>query len=160
MWINLIVYIILVQLWVAGEKAQPSSGDKREKIPYPSSYCTKSGRMSGVLVSGKNVSITKCIWRHWWRSRSQVSHEPSDILLTCSWVCRGLDGSTCSESLPEGTCHFEPQSTCRGPRPGPKLACGVRAGSLRATEQRAREKTHGRNRKNAEVQKNTFILRT
>ena len=27
---------------------------------------------------------------------------------TCTWVCRGLDGSTCSEPLPERTCHFEP----------------------------------------------------
>ena len=25
-----------------------------------------------------------------------------------TWVCMGLDGSTCSESLPEGTCRFEP----------------------------------------------------
>ena len=24
------------------------------------------------------------------------------------WVCMGLDGSTCSESLPERTCHFPP----------------------------------------------------
>ena len=24
------------------------------------------------------------------------------------WVCMGLDGSTCSESLPERTCHFQP----------------------------------------------------
>ena len=31
-----------------------------------------------------------------------------------------------------------PQSTCQGPRPGPKLACGVRAGSPLATEPRAR----------------------
>ena len=59
MWINLIVYIILVQLWVAGEKAQPSSGHMREKRAYPSSYCTKSGRMSGMLVSGENFSICK-----------------------------------------------------------------------------------------------------
>ena len=51
---------MLVQLWVAFEKAQPSSGHMREKRPYPSSYCTKSGRMSGMLVSGKNLSITKC----------------------------------------------------------------------------------------------------
>ena len=28
--------IILVQLWVADEKAQPSSGHMREKRPYPS----------------------------------------------------------------------------------------------------------------------------
>ena len=49
---------MLVQLWVAGEKAQPSSGHMREKRPYPSS-CTKSGRMSGMLVSWKNFCITK-----------------------------------------------------------------------------------------------------
>ena len=24
------------------------------------------------------------------------------------WVCMGLDGSTCSECLPERTCHFQP----------------------------------------------------
>ena len=118
------------------------------------SYCTKIGRMSGMLVSGTNFSITKqvmsddiddiqdpkyhiysyscesqvkspnhrvviCVrrdrilpgpwifillfaclacwcrgqpfhhqvsnvWRHWWHSRSQVSHEPSDMFLTCT----------------------------------------------------------------------------
>ena len=61
MWINLIVYIILVQLWVAGEKAQPSSGHVREKRPYPSSYSSKSGHMSCILMSGKNFSITKYV---------------------------------------------------------------------------------------------------
>ena len=69
----------------------------------------------------------------------------------------GLDGSACSECLPERACHFEPQSTCHEPRPGPKLACGVRAGSLRATEPRARGKTRGRKRKSAEGPKNTFM---
>ena len=66
MWIDLIIYIILVQLCVAGEKSQPSSGHMREKRPIISfrrhedvSYCIKSGRMSGMLVSGKNFSITK-----------------------------------------------------------------------------------------------------
>ena len=53
------VDVILVQLSVAGEKAQPSSGHMREKIPYPSSYCTKRGRMSRMLVLGNNVNITK-----------------------------------------------------------------------------------------------------
>ena len=47
------------------------------------------------------------VWRHWWHSRSQISHYPSDLLLTCAWGCRGLDDPTCSEYLPEGTCHFE-----------------------------------------------------
>ena len=48
-------------------------------------------------------------------SRSRPDHFfPSRLLprvslpLTCTWVRRGLDGPTCSESLPEGTCHFEP----------------------------------------------------
>ena len=57
---------MLVQLWVAGEKAQPSSGHMREKRPiisfrgYEDLSCyIKSGRMSGMLVSGKNFSITK-----------------------------------------------------------------------------------------------------
>ena len=47
-------------MWVAGEKqAQPSSGHMREKRPMisfrgheDSSYCIKSGHMSGMLVSG------------------------------------------------------------------------------------------------------------
>ena len=59
----------------------------------------------------------------------------------------GLDGSTWSECLPELTCYFQPQITCHGPRPGPKLADGVRVGSLCATEPRARGKTRGRKRK-------------
>ena len=33
---------------------------------------------------------------------------PSGILVTCTWVCMGLEGSTCSESLPVVTCDFEP----------------------------------------------------
>ena len=88
----------------------------------------------------------------------KLSLEPSDILLTCTWVCRRLDGSTCSKSSPERTCDFESQSTCHGPRPGPKLACGVRASSLRATEPRARGKTRGRKRKNADVPKKRIYM--
>ena len=34
---------------------------------------------------------------------------PSDILLTCTWVCMHQDGYTFSECLPERTCHFQPQ---------------------------------------------------
>ena len=58
----------------------------------------------GEKLFHHQVSI---VWRHWY-SRSQISHEPSDILSTCTWVFRGLDGSTCSESLPERMRHFEP----------------------------------------------------
>ena len=42
------------------------------------------------------------------RTFFKLVHEPSDILLTGTWVYMGLVGSTCSESLPVGTCHFEP----------------------------------------------------
>ena len=59
----------------------------------------------GELFFDHQVSI---VWQHWWHSRSQISHEPSHILLTSAWVCRGLGGPTCSECLPEETCHFEP----------------------------------------------------
>ena len=59
---NLIDYIILVQLWVPGEKAKPSSGHMREKRPIisfrghgDSHNCSKSGRMSGLLVMGKSL---------------------------------------------------------------------------------------------------------
>ena len=38
-----------------------------------------------------------------------ISHdEPSDFFLTCTWVCMGLDGSTCSDGLPVVACDFEP----------------------------------------------------
>ena len=115
MWIDLIIYIILVQLCVAGEKSQPSSGHMREKRPIISfrrhedvSYCIKSGRMSGLLVSGVKVVEVRTVRRHWWHSRSHIPHEPSDVRVACTWVCRQLDGSTCSECLPEGTCDFGP----------------------------------------------------
>ena len=67
------------------------------------------------------------------------------------WVCIRLDGSRCSEGLPVVTCQF---SRLRTPRArttdlghGPHLRRGVRVGSLRAPEPRAREKTRGRKRK-------------
>ena len=53
-------------------------------------------------------------------------------------------------AYPRGRATLNPQSTCHGPRSGPKLACGVRAGSLSATEPRARGKTRGRKRKKGE----------
>ena len=66
--------------------------------------------------------------RHWWHSRCQISHETSDIRLTCTWVCRCLGGSTCSESLPERTCDFEPPEQV--PRTSAR-AKNLRAGSGR-----------------------------
>ena len=49
-----------------------------------------------------------------------MSHEPSDIFLTITWVCMRLDGSACSECLPVVTFDFDPPE--HGPRPGPRLA--------------------------------------
>ena len=58
---------------------------------------------------------------------------------------------------PRGRATLNTQSTCHGPRPGPKLAHGVRAGSLRATEPRARGKTRGRKRKKCRRAKRTHL---
>ena len=56
---------------------------------------------------------------------------------------------------PSSLSTLNPQSTCHGPRPGPKLASGVRAGSLRATELRARGKTRGLKRNKCRRAKKT-----
>ena len=59
---------------------------------------------------------------------------------------------------PRALATLTPQSTCREPRPGAKLARGVRAGSLRAPEPRAREKIRDRKEKKVSMgQQNTFI---
>ena len=60
---------------------------------------------------------------------------------------------------PSGRASLNPQSTCHGPRPEPKLLYGVRAGSLCATEPRARGKTRGRERKKCRrVKKTRFYI--
>ena len=58
---------------------------------------------------------------------------------------------------PSGRVTLNPQSTCHGPRPGPKLAYWVRAGSLCATEPRARGKTRDRKRKKCRRVKKTHL---
>ena len=136
MRMSLIVYIILVQLWVAGKKAQPSSGHMREKRPYPS-FCTKSGRMSDMLGSGKDFSISPSyvmsddiidIQDPRYHMRRRTFFEP----------VRGFAGAWMALRArypsPRGLAILNPLSTCLGPRPGPQLARGVRVGSLRSTE--------------------------
>ena len=59
---------------------------------------------------------------------------------------------------PRGLATLTPQSTCHGPRSGPKLARGVRAGSLSATETRVREKNRGRKRKKCRSAKYIFNI--
>ena len=90
------------------------------------------------------------------RTFFQLVHEPSDILLTCTWVYMGLDGFTCSESLPVGTWHFEPRARATDLGQGPNLT-PLRAGSLRATEPRARDKTRARKRKKIRSAKKTHL---
>ena len=73
----------------------------------------------------------------------------------------GRDGITCSQCLSVGACDFEPPE--RVPRTSARAqtrARGVRAGSLRGTEPRAREKGGGRRRTVCRCAKNAnvFIL--
>ena len=49
--------------------------------------------------------------------------------LACAWVCRGLDGFTCLERLPERTCDFErpehvPRTSARA-QTFTRVPCGV-----------------------------------
>ena len=60
--------------------------------------------------------------------------------------------------LSSGRATLNPRSTFHGPLPEPKIACGVRAGSLGATDTRPPEKTRGRKRNNAKVLKEHIYL--
>ena len=122
-------------------------------------YCIRSGRMSGIFVSGKNFPITKIsiFWRLWWHSKPPISRETSDIVLTCTWVCKAWVALRAGNPSPSGLATLNRQSTCHGPRPGAKLAHGVRTGSLRATEPRARGKTGGRKIKKCRKVKKTYL---
>ena len=114
-----------------------------------------NGEISGMLMSGKLFSITRYVMSDdiddirdsRYHMRRRTFFQPVHNLL-CTQVCMGLDDSTCSECLLEWASQLDPPEHV--PRPGPKLAYGVRAGSLCATEPRARGKTRGRKRKNAE----------
>ena len=70
----------------------------------------------------------------------------------------GLVAVRCLDASQSERATFNPQSTCHGPRPEPKLAYGVRAGSLCATGPRTRGKTRGRKRKKyRRVKKHIYI---
>ena len=117
------------------------------------------------MVSGKNFSITKYVMSDdiddiqdpRYHMRRRTFFKPvNNVLSTCgfAWVWIALRARNPS---PSGRATFHPQSTRHGPRSGPKLACGIRAGSLRATESRARGKTPGRNRKKCVRVKRTHL---
>ena len=80
----------------------------------------------------------------------------NNVLCTCgfAWAWMALRARNAS---PSGRASLNPQSTCHGPRPGSKLAYGVRAGSLCATELRARGKTRGRKRQECRRVKKTHL---
>ena len=84
---------------------------------------------SEILLTCASPSIA---WRHWRHSRSQISHEPSDILLTYNtWVCMGLDVALRARNhSPWGLATLNSQSACHGSAKGRNLRPGVRAGSL------------------------------
>ena len=102
-------------------KAQPSSGHI-----FHARSCVRRDYPSGVmeiyLTVLKVVACLACwcrgktfpspsisdVWRHWWHSNPRYHMSRRTFFLTCTWVCVHLDGSTCSESFPEGTCHVEP----------------------------------------------------
>ena len=98
--------------------------------------------MSGVSVSGKNVSITK------YDDDIDDIHDlleiSNDGCQTFFQPIRGFAGAWMAirarNASPRGCATLNRKSACHGPRPGPQRAHGVRAGSLRATEPRARKK--------------------
>ena len=81
------------------------------------------------------------------------SHEPSDIFLTCVWVCMGLGSSTCSECLPVITCDFEPPEHV--PRTSAKAhTCAAVFGRAPCVPRSREHKDPGpEEKKNADVQK-------
>ena len=137
----------------------------REKKPMISfrghedlSHYIKSGRMSGMMVLGKTFCITKLVLLDDIHDiQDPKSHEASDILLTCTWVCLGWMALRGRNPSPSRRATLNLQSTCHGPRSGLKLACGVPAGSMRATDPRARWKSRGRKRKKCRMAKTTHL---
>ena len=112
-----------------------------------------NSRMSG-MVSGKNLHHQACnVWRHWQfmipDMRWDIGHFFNLLMynVLSTWVCMHLDGCTCWECLPDGTCdselpEHEPRTSARA------QACVRGSGGLPACHRPgARRKTRGRKRK-------------
>ena len=86
-------------------------------------------------------------------ARYHMTRRTFFLKFSCTWVCMGLGGSTCSKCFPVVTCDFEPQSTCHGPRRGPTLApwCFGRLSACHGAENTRKDPR--RKRKNADVPK-------
>ena len=87
-----------------------------------------------------------------------ITCELLDVVLTCTWVFMRVDGSTCSESLPERTCHFEPPEHL--PRTSTRAQAFVRGpGGLpsRHWAESTRKDPRPEEKQMPKGQKNTFI---
>ena len=82
-----------------------------------------------------------------YRMRRRTFFQPVNNVV-CTWVCMGLDGSTCSECLPERTCHFEPTEHLPRTSAGAQT-CVLGPGGLPVCHgaESTRKKTRGRKRK-------------
>ena len=82
----------------------------------------------------------------------------SDIFVTCTWVCMGLDGSTCSEYLPVVTCDFEPPEHVPWTSVRAHTCAMVFGRATCVPRSREHEKRHAAGRKKMTMCKNnTFI---
>ena len=149
-------------------KAQPSSGHVFHarscvRRDYPSEVmktvlcCPKSGRMSRKLVSGKYLSIYK------WCLTTSTTFKILDITWAVGHTVNlhvGLHGPEWLYVLgmpPRGRLRlWTPRARATDLGQGPHLSRGVRAGSLRASEPRAREKTRGRKKKKCRCAQKQF----
>ena len=159
--------ILLTAVWGGGIKYYALLGEHYIILVQQSCWVLYQLEPSDVLLTctwavGHYLTFPSPgdVWRHWRHSRSQISHEPSDIIfnlyvsrrtlfLSCTWVCMGLDGSTCSELFPVGTCHFEP----------PEQPCAVmsgRAPCVPLSREHEERPATGRE-KMSKCQKNTFV---
>ena len=168
-WVLILLWTLLLSWSSCGSqvKAQPSCGHifhtrSCVRRDYPSeameivSYCTKSGRVSRKLgieeipfhnqvTSGDidDIQDHRCRMsrRTFFYPQIKIYHRTRYYARRFAWAWMAV----CAWSpSPRGLATLNPQSTCHGPRPGPKLARGVRSGSLRATDTRERETTGGR----------------
>ena len=139
--------ILLTAVWRGGINDHALLGEH---------YSPVSHEPSDIIL---NFPSPSNFWRHWRHSTTQRSHEPSGILSTCTWAVGhsfnmywyvGLHGPGWLYVLgitPRGDLPLRaPTARATGLGQDLNLCHGVRTGSLRATEPRAREKTRGRKR--------------
>ena len=136
---------VLVCTWIS---------QKRDAIELSTSKYNINGRMSAMLVLGKTVPSPgmECLTTLMTLKIPGITWDVGQFLnLFIMYYVRGFARAMMAlrarNASPSGRGTLNPLSTRHGPPPGPELAYWVRAGSLCATEPRARGKTRGRKRK-------------